>query len=209
MPDPGQHRSIASKHRFAIVGFAILISLVGLGPPALLPDYTAAATEVGGGFATTASGTDSLHAGNDNNAKAPPFELVFARTALRAPGTEVARIGRSEQLLMLRFRNGDVITHRTVDPGTLSDLGIHPKDSAEDKAEVLLGSGPNALPDTALARREIGCDQVLYARIPPNRAGFRAMVVIDNRTVHYLDMDMREERFMAILGTVSCRPPEQ
>lgn len=122
------------------------------------------------------------------------------------PTQGLAGLGHSDQMLVIRYQNGNVITHRRVRAETLARLNIPSGASPRKLADKLLSPCENQSA-TDIAHRNLTSGWSLHFREEPNSAGFRTIVAIGPETIHYFDLIMPADDFHQVIDSFAVVRP--
>ena len=140
------------------------------------------------------------------DSQSPPNDAVLmgrlGPATLFLPDHSLKTVAHVNDMLIMKYKNGDVLTHRELSRTTIETL-FENDTSKTEKARTLLQARSD-IPASKLSCevkiywRELE-DTTLYLRLQKNTAGYRTMLIVKSGNIDYLDFNFSKKAVTAII----------
>ncbi len=128
----------------------------------------------------------------------------FGPATLFLPGHGLRTLAHVNDMLIMKYKNEDVLTHRELSRATTEAL-FEKNASKTEKAQALLTVRSNISPSKSSCEVRIYWRELknatLYLRLQKNTAGYRTMLIVEGGEIDYLDFNFSKKVATSIIGS--------
>ncbi len=142
------------------------------------------------------------------DSQSPPNDAVlmgrFGPATLFLPDHSLKTVAHVNDMLIMKYKNEDVLTHRELSRATTEAL-FEKNASKTEKAQALLTVRSNISPSKSSCEVRIYWRELknatLYLRLQKNTAGYRTMLIVEGGEIDYLDFNFSKKVATSIIGS--------